>query len=99
MNKIGYIPILNTLDKQDIINAYAKYKTLDKAAEVFDVHLETLRKYFITNNIEYTKRQKYTCDHEFFSRDNEASFYWAGFIAADGNISKDNRRISIELGI
>lgn len=27
---------------------------------------------------------KYSCDHYFFSRDNEKSFYWAGFLAADG---------------
>jgi hypothetical protein len=31
-----------------------------------------------------TVNSKYSCDHYFFSRDNEESFYWAGFIAADG---------------
>jgi len=89
--------ILDTYDKQSIIDTYTKYQTLEKTADVFGVHLETLRKYFIANNIEYTKRQKYTCDHEFFSRDNEFSFYWAGFIAADGGIEKN--RLKIELAI
>lgn len=32
----------------------------------------------------HKKHKKYTCDDDFFSRDNPESFYWAGFIAADG---------------
>ncbi len=35
-------------------------------------------------------KQKYFYDIDFFNKDNEQSFYWAGFIAADGNISKKN---------
>lgn len=34
--------------------------------------------------IEYKKQVRYDCDHDFFSRDNEQSFYIAGFVAADG---------------
>lgn len=33
--------------------------------------------------------KRYNCKEKFFEIDNEGSFYWAGFIAADGNISKD----------
>jgi len=39
--------------------------------------LDQLTKIRITNS-------KYSCNHDFFSKDNELSFYWAGFIAADG---------------
>lgn len=35
-----------------------------------------------------TVLSKRTCDHYFFSRDNEESFYWAGFLAADGCVYK-----------
>lgn len=35
-----------------------------------------------------TETSKYSCDHYFFSKDNERSFYWAGFIAADGCVYK-----------
>ena len=52
--------------------------------------------------LEYQKQIIYNCDHEFFSRDNEESFYIAGFIAADGGI-KDRKNTSeniiYELGI
>lgn len=46
-------------------------------------------------------KSKYSCDHNFFSRDNEKSFYWAGFIAADGCVHKkikhNNKTLSINL--
>ena len=35
----------------------------------------------------------YTHDEDFFSRDTRESFYWAGFIAADGCITEDSRRV------
>jgi hypothetical protein len=40
--------------------------------------------------LEYDKQVIYNCDHEFFSRDNEETFYVAGFIAADGCV-KDRK--------
>jgi hypothetical protein len=44
------------------------------------------------NNLRHLKtvKSKYSCDHYFFSRNNEQSFYWAGFIAADGCVFKRN---------
>ena len=39
----------------------------------------------------------YDCNDHFFSEDNEKSFYWAGFIAADGNIEKYKPRLTISL--
>lgn len=38
---------------------------------------------------------QYNCNHNFFSYDNEQSFYWSGFIAADGNVYK--KRLSVTL--
>jgi hypothetical protein len=32
--------------------------------------------------------KKYYCDENFFNQDNESSFYWAGFIAADGSVQE-----------
>jgi predicted transcriptional regulator len=43
--------------------------------------------------------RKYNLDDTFFTQDKKTltSCYWAGFIAADGNISKNNRKITISL--
>lgn len=48
-----------------------------------------------------TKKSKFTCDHLFFSRDNELSFYWAGFIAADGCVfnKESSKQLIISLAI
>ena len=42
----------------------------------------------------------YKYDKQFFNKiDNEEKSYWAGFIAADGNIRKDFLKMRIELNI
>lgn len=47
------------------------------------------------------KNRIYNCNYDFFSKDNEASFYWAGFIAADGWVvtEKCNYLLGIDLSI
>jgi len=39
----------------------------------------------------------YSVDHSFFSQPTEKSFYWAGFLAADGNIDKHKPRVTLAL--
>jgi hypothetical protein len=80
-----------------IIEKYIELQDLGKTAVLFDVCLETLRKFLILHNVEYKKRKKYTCNHNAFTEDSEDGFYWAGFLAADGNISKLGSRISLSL--
>jgi len=43
--------------------------------------------------------RKYSCDDLFFSQENEKSFYWAGFIAADGCVFQrgNNKQLIISL--
>jgi hypothetical protein len=50
--------------------------------------LSFIRTQMIKHNIPYKKKVKYTCDESFFERDTEEAFYWAGFLAAGGNVSK-----------
>lgn len=40
-----------------------------------------------------TSIMKHSLDIDFFSRENEKSWYWAGFAAADGCLSKNLRRL------
>jgi len=81
--------------KRKLISLYKAHKTLENVASILGIHLETLRQKFIALDIPYQKRQKYDCDHDFFSRNNELTFYWAGFLAADGNIEKRKTRLGI----
>lgn len=39
----------------------------------------------------------YSLNHNFFSELTEKSMYWAGFLAADGNVAKDKPRITLAL--
>jgi hypothetical protein len=94
--KMTHKNILENCGSQFILDCYSRNKTLTKTAEELNVGLEILRNYFIDNNLPYDKREKYTSIN-IFDKDTEASFYWAGFIAADGNVEKGRNRIKIEL--
>ena len=43
------------------------------------------------------KIRNFTLNDNYFSKVTPENSYWAGFIAADGNISKDNRQLTISL--
>lgn len=79
----------------NIVSKYQELKTLSNTAKYFSVSVETLRKFFIKHNLPYKTRGKYSYNHNFFFKNNEKSFYWAGFIAADGNISKNRITLCI----
>ena len=80
----------NILTKDNLTEAYEKQKNIKNTAAYFNVSSGCIIKYMKYYDLPYTKRIKYFCDDGFFSRDNEESFYWAGFMAADGNVSKQN---------
>jgi intein-encoded DNA endonuclease-like protein len=94
-NIVQFMDIKN-LNIDEVVVQYEKLKSIRKTAKYFNVPHTKLRRLFIKNNIEYKKATRYICDDAFFSRDNEASFYWAGFMAADGNVSKKDD-INIDL--
>jgi hypothetical protein len=43
--------------------------------------------------------KKYSCNDDFFSNENEHSFYWAGFIAADGCVFKRGGSRTLHLNL
>lgn len=88
-NKTGkYVGIISKLDINSILDKISENKTLKQISKELKISPEGLRKFLIRNNISYRKKNKYHCNDLFFNEKNEQSFYWAGFIAADGNISK-----------
>jgi hypothetical protein len=89
--------LLNDIGIEKLKEIYNEEGTLTNATNKLGICLETLRKYFKVHNIDYNKQVVYDVDHQFFSRENEASMYWAGFCGADINIAKDKPRLSLGL--
>jgi hypothetical protein len=85
------------LTKEEAIKLYEEHGTLSKIAKTYGWGLERLRQFYINNNIEYKKQVHYTVDETFFDELTEKCMYWLGFLAADGNVSKNKNRISLTL--
>ncbi len=88
---------LDLLGSNKLLELYKEEKTLTNLALKQKVSIETLRQYFIKNNIQYDKQVVYDVDHNFFTEDNEKSFYWSGFHSADLGIEKDKPRMKLSL--
>lgn len=93
---IGKIQSLINIDEVKLL--ISQNFTLKNIANKYSISPEGLRKFLIKNNIFYKKKLKYISLSNFFDSDNEKSFYWAGFIAADGSISnKSDFSLSLSL--
>lgn len=79
--------IQSILSKELIEETYTECGNVKKTYEKLGVSKSTLYHYMNLYNIKRDLHSHYKCDHDFFSRDNEHSFYAAGFICADGSIN------------
>lgn len=70
--------------REQLEEAYARLGSLSLVAKEFNVTKEGIRCRMQRFELEIKPLIIHTIDDDFFSRDNEESFYWAGFIAADG---------------
>ena len=90
------------LTKEILEQSYIELGSLKAVARKFDVDSGSIKKYMTIHGLDFKSQVRHGCDHDFFSRDNEESFYVAGFIAADGCV-KDRKgssgNIRYELGI
>ena len=85
MMKRIYQPIKFTLSKLELENEYNILGNLSKIATKYNVSRQTVANRFTKLNIPYkSKEHRFSSNENFFSLNNEKSFYWAGFIAADG---------------
>lgn len=78
----------------------AEYKEIGSIvgiARKYGSSRDTVRTYMNLHSVEHYIPPTYTCDDDFFSRDNEKSFYIAGFLAADGYIYEKRNVVSIGL--
>lgn len=70
--------------KEQLEEAYARLGSLSLVAKEFNVTKEGIRCRMQKFDLEINALVRHTIDDDFFSRDTEEAFYWAGFIAADG---------------
>ena len=76
------------IDINKIINLYSKLKSVHKVAEKIGISFATVWKKLKHMGL----INKYTCNDNFFTQDTPESFYWAGFIVADGCVSKKTNK-------
>ncbi len=85
------------ISKEKLSDLYLKFKTLKAVGRQLNIDSSTVKRYMQDYCLEYAPQVRYNCDHDFFQRENELSFYLAGFIAADGCIKNNNKVLSIAL--
>jgi len=85
------------MDVNRIKELYEKHQSLKIVAKELGCSAEGIRKTMLKDGILINKRIRYSFNERFFSVDNEASFYWAGFIAADGNLYRKTLTIGLSL--
>lgn len=76
------------LNKKQLADAYKKLGTCAAIAEHFNYSVRGIHSAMRRYGIKMNSQRKYSVDETFFTKTNEKSFYWAGFIAADGCISR-----------
>lgn len=82
------MPIEFTKEKLQAL--YENHGSLREIARATGANAKVIAREMKRHDLFYEKRpRKYKIRHEFFSEDTEASFYWAGFIAAGANIVND----------
>lgn len=80
----------------DVVNKYKEIKNIKSVSKCLGISRNIVRKILICNNINI-KRNIRQLDHNSFKDINNESCYWAGFLAADGNVSKDTFYVSLGL--
>ncbi len=92
------------LTKENLEQSYIELGSLKAVARKFNIDPGSVKRYMIQYNLYFKPQVRYNCDHDFFSRENEETFYTAGFIAADGCVkerknSSDNLRYEVQISL
>lgn len=82
--KLGEIP------DEEIQNKYLELKSLIKLEEFYGISRGSLRARIPQGLLDENRCAKILCNEDFFAQDNELSFYYAGFLAADGCLKLKN---------
>lgn len=96
---MGKIKDFSQMEEEMIIERYLGGDTLKNLSERFSCCSNTIKGVLKRNQIMLRgKHRKFSLNENFFeSIDSEEKAYWLGFIAADGNVSEKQSRITVEL--
>lgn len=89
---------MKKIDKQkEIISLYLSGSSASKIANKFSINVKSIYNILKYNKIYYRHgARKHFPNEEVFGQFNKFSCYWAGFIAADGNVTKNNISIGLQ---
>lgn len=78
----------NWLTKEILEKDYSELGNFKLIGLKYNIPRSTIERYCKILGVKTNAKISYTCNDDFFSKDNEDSFYLAGFIAADGCINQ-----------
>lgn len=88
-------------NKNDIIECYNNWETIPNICKSFNIDRSTiyyiLKQRSINNRGENDKGRIHSLNWQIMKQDSIDKYYWLGFLAADGNVSKLENCVSIEL--
>jgi hypothetical protein len=102
MSRPSYI---NKILTEELLQVeYKELQSFRKIGEKYNISRETVRYYCKKYNIETNPLIRYNCDNNFFTIENELTFYVAGFIAADGCVKirkagLNTKRYELQFGL
>lgn len=85
------------LTKELLENLYLKYNSISGISRELNIPIGTVSRYLKKFGIAHKHFEHYSINENALDLDNEISLYLAGFIAADGSVSKNSSNITIEL--
>ena len=88
-------PLYKTLSKSTFINLYKQEGSITGISRLTGYDCKSLRNLMQKYDIPFKYKTIYSHNDDSFSIDTEESFYWAGFIAADGCIKCRNKNTKI----
>lgn len=89
-----------SLNRQEVIEAYKDLKSSLKVGEKFGVGQDAILSIIPQELVEVNRCDRYECNEDVFNVDTERSFYWAGFLAADGCLMlKDGKYKQVTLNL
>ena len=80
------------LNPEYFTQLYKESGSVEHVAKKLGLSFDGVREWMKRNNMPLVYKKKYTANENFFSEENEQSFYWAGFIAADGCVLEKGKR-------